>query len=144
MKRMKQYVDLTPLLKEKTVLWDEALGYCDCVLVEDMLKATAITVPPVSIGEEAYFIINGGIYRAEICLIDYCQRKDSIQTEIRGAVSDSCTVSARFSDWGTTVFATRREAEEVLFPCDGCLSGTYRSCRGCSHNPKKSEDEADG
>lgn len=141
---MKRYVELDAVLKEKTVLWDEALGYCDCVLVEDMLKATSITVPPVNIGDEAYFIINGEIFPAVICLIDYCQRKGSIQTEIRGTVSESHTVSARFNDWGSTVFATRKDAEDVLFPCDTCLSGTYRSCDGCSYNPKKLEDKADG
>lgn len=141
---MKHMVELERLMKDKTVLWDEALGYCDCVLVEDIQNAPSVAVPPVNIGDTAYFIIDGDIYGAEICLISYCQRNDGIQTEIRGAVTSTHTVSARFNDWGTTVFATRRDAENVLFPCDTCLSGTYRSCDGCSYNRKKSEDKADG
>ena len=144
MTQYKRYVELDPLLKEKTVLWDEALGYSDCILVEDLQNAPSIAVPPVELGDKAYFIINGNVYLAEICLIDYCKTKSGTRTEIRGEVTPNHTVSARFEDWGTTVFATRQDAMEILFPCETCLSGTYRSCAGCSHNPKKSEDKSDG
>lgn len=41
-------IDSDLLLKNKTILWDEALGFCDCVLVEDIDKAP--TVDAVEVG----------------------------------------------------------------------------------------------
>ena len=35
-------IDTDLLLKKKTILWDEALGFCDCVLVEDIDEAPGV------------------------------------------------------------------------------------------------------
>ena len=38
----KRLIDANLLLKDKTILWDEALGFCDCVLVEDIDNAPTV------------------------------------------------------------------------------------------------------
>ena len=39
---MARLIDADKLKKQKTVLWDPALGFCDCVLVEDIDKAPTV------------------------------------------------------------------------------------------------------
>lgn len=34
---------------------------------------------------------------------------------------------------GKTVFITKEAAERATYPCEHCISGTCRSCEGCSH-----------
>ena len=41
---MAKYVDVNALLEKKTILWDEALGFCDCVLLEDIEATPAVEV----------------------------------------------------------------------------------------------------
>lgn len=41
---MGRLVDTDVLLKSKTILWDPALGFCECVLVDDIEKAPAAVV----------------------------------------------------------------------------------------------------
>lgn len=75
----------------------------------------AVEVPPVKICDTAYFIINDKLYEAEICLISWSKfRKTGVINELRGEVQKGHTVSARFCDWGKTVFATKEEAEKAL------------------------------
>ena len=38
----KRLTDANALLEEKTILWDEALGFCECVLVDDIVKAPTV------------------------------------------------------------------------------------------------------
>lgn len=38
----------------------------------------------------------------------------------------------RDEDFGTLVFKEEEDAERKLYPCEHCISGTYRSCEGCS------------
>lgn len=111
---------------------------CDVIAQTDTVDA--VEVPPVKIGDKAFFIVNGKIYEAEICLISWCQfRRTGKTTELRGEVTKNHTVSARFSDWGKTVFTTKEEAEKVLYPCEYCFCGTYRSCDGCSYGERKED-----
>ena len=46
----------------------------------------------------------------------------------------------RDEDFGTLVFKSQRDAEDKLYPCEHCFSGTYRSCEGCSYGERKDND----
>lgn len=105
-------------------------------ILSDAPTVDAVEVPPVKIGDTAFFIINGKIYEAKICLLQWQQNSYGATSEIRGSVCSYQSVSASFSEWGKTVFATREGAERVLYPCEYCFSGTYRSCEGCSYKEK--------
>ena len=83
-------------------------------MLDDCETVDAVEVPPVNIGDTAYFIINNKIYEAKIVLISWCQYRYTTDTEIRGKVQRCYSVSARFSDWGKTVFSTRQVAETEL------------------------------
>ncbi len=39
---MSRLIDADELKKNKTVLWDPALGFCECVLVEDIDNAPTV------------------------------------------------------------------------------------------------------
>ena len=110
-------------------------------LVNEAPTIDAVEVPPVKIGDTAYFIINKKIYEAKICLISFAKDRYTTDTEIRGEVQKNHSVSAKFSDWGKSVFATREEAEKVLYPCEYCFCGTYRSCDGCSYGEVKEDHQ---
>lgn len=82
--------------------------------VTDHHTASGAVVPPCKVGDTAYFIINGEIYKTTICYIQFCQRETGTITEIRGSINASHSVSAEFSEWGKTVFPTYKEAEQAL------------------------------
>ena len=105
--------------------------------IDTIPRVDAVEVPPVKIGDKAYFIINKKIYEAKICLITWSQYRYTTTTEIRGEVQKGHTVSVNFSEWGKTVFATKVEAERKLYPCEYCFCGTYRSCEGCSYGERR-------
>ena len=110
------------------------------IAIANFPTVDAVEVPPVKIGDTAFFVINGKIYEAVICFITWSQfRRTGVTDELRGEVQKNHTVSARFSDWGKTVFATKEEAERVLYPCEYCFCGTYRSCEGCSYGERRTE-----
>lgn len=44
---MAMLIDPKKLKKKKTILWDEALGFCECVLVEDIDQEPAIDAAEV-------------------------------------------------------------------------------------------------
>jgi hypothetical protein len=46
----------------------------------------------------------------------------------------------RDNDFGTLVFKNQEDAESKLYPCVNCLSGTYRSCEGCSYGERKDNE----
>ena len=70
--------------------------------------------PPVEIDDVVYFIIQGTIYKATVCLIQWTQYRSHIVTEIRGEVSSSHTVSARWDEWNKVVFKTEKAAQAML------------------------------
>ena len=105
--------------------------------LQTITRAHAVELPPVKIGDEAYFIINGDIFRAKIHLIRFDIRDTGIKGEIFGSVTSTSSVFADFDDWGKTVFATKAEAEKVLYPCETCFCGTYRGCEGCSYGRRE-------
>lgn len=108
--------------------------------IKSVPAVNAVEVPPVKIGDTAFFVIQRKVYEAKIVLLQWCQRANRVDTEIRGEVIKYHSVSATFSDWGKTVFATKEEAEKVLYPCNHCFCGTYRSCEGCSYGERKDND----
>lgn len=70
--------------------------------------------PPVEIDNVVYFIIQGTIYKATVCLIQWTQYRSHIVTEIRGEVSPFHTVSVTWDKWNKTVFRTEAEARKAL------------------------------
>ena len=46
----------------------------------------------------------------------------------------------RAEEFGTLVFTDKEDAERKLYPCEHCISGTYRSCDGCSYGERKDND----
>ena len=44
-----------------------------------------------------------------------------------------------FGSW-YRVYRTREEVERVLYPCEYCFCGAYRSCEGCSYGERKDND----
>lgn len=46
----------------------------------------------------------------------------------------------RDEDFGSLVFKDKEDAERKLYPCEHCISGTYRSCEGCSYAERKMND----
>lgn len=47
----------------------------------------------------------------------------------------------RAEEFGTLVFKDEADAERKLYPCEHCISGTYRSCEGCSYGERRTEDQ---
>ena len=86
--------------------------------IETVPAVDAVILPPVKIGDTAYFIINRQIYEAEICILQWYNSPRGVIDEIRGDVVGG-SVSASFSDWGKAVFLTREEAEAAIAKMDG-------------------------
>lgn len=80
----------------------------------------AVELPPIKIGDTAYFIIRGKIYKAEVYFIRWEQhRQYGIHSKIAANVTPYSTVGASFNDFGKTVFLTKEEAEAALAEMDG-------------------------
>lgn len=67
--------------------------------------------PPVEIDDVLYFVINGSVYKATVCLIQWTQYRSHIVREIRGEVSPFHTVSVRWDEWNKNVF--RKESDAI-------------------------------
>lgn len=80
-----------------------------------------IEKPPVEINDVVYFIINGIVYKATVCLLQWTQYREHVVTEIRGEVHPNHTVSATWDDWGIKVFKTGDEAYSKLFKKKGSI-----------------------
>lgn len=70
--------------------------------------------PPVEIDDELWFVINGQIYKATVCSIQWTQYRSHTVTEIRGEVSPFHTVSVTWDEWNKTLFRTEAEARKAL------------------------------
>ena len=46
----------------------------------------------------------------------------------------------RDEEFGTLVFTDEADAERKLYPCEHCISGTYRSCEGCSYGEGRADE----
>ena len=64
----KRLIDANALKKQKTILWNEALGFCDCVLVEDIDEAP--TVDAVEVVHGRWIPSDIDIDEHEECLSD--------------------------------------------------------------------------
>ena len=82
--------------------------------IQSLPAGNVVELPPVKMGDTAFFVIDGRIYEAEICLMTWHQYRDYTFTEIRGEVYPNHTVAASFEEFGKVVFLTREEAEEAL------------------------------
>lgn len=84
------------------------------VVPADRKYKSIIHKPPVEIDDELWFVINGQIYKATVCLISWTQYRGQLVTEIRGEVSSFHTVSVKWEDWNKKLFRTKEEAEASL------------------------------
>lgn len=73
-----------------------------------------IEKPPVEMDDTVYFVINGDVYKATVCLLQWTQYRGNIITEIRGEVHPFHTVSATWDDWNKKVFKTEDEAVAMM------------------------------
>ena len=84
----------------------------------------AVEVPPIKIGDTAYFIIHRKIYKAEVYFIRWeHHRQYGIHSEISANVGQYSTVGASFDDFGKTLFLTEEEAKAALAKMDGDGNG---------------------
>ena len=67
-------IDRNALMKNKTVLWDEALGYSDCVLVEDIDNAP--TVDAVEVVHGRWVWISDSVVSCSQCNRDFYSDDD--------------------------------------------------------------------
>ena len=80
----------------------------------------AVEVPPIKVGDTAYFIINRKVYKAEVYLIRWEHHKRyGIHSEIYANVGQYSSVGASFDDFGKILFLTEEEAKEALAKMDG-------------------------
>ena len=80
----------------------------------------AVELPPIKIGDTAYFIIGGKIFRAEVYFIRWEQHKlYGTHSEIYATVVPNYSVGASFNDFGKTVFLSKEEAEAALAKMNG-------------------------
>ena len=119
MKNEKRLIDANALMKyinenHSYAGLPMAAHICTMELLTYAPTVDAVEVPPVKIGDTVYFIINKKIYEAVICFISWNQYRYSTNSEIRGEVQRYHTVSADFSEWNKSVFATMQQAEEAL------------------------------
>ena len=68
----------------------------------------SISVPPVKIGDTAFFVINGQVFEATVCFMQWICNRYGVKSEIRGECPGG-SVSASFDDWGKTLFSNREE-----------------------------------
>lgn len=66
---MGKLIDPLQLKKQETVLWDPALGFCECVLVEDIDNAPAVDAVEVVHGrwEQVQRWATKAKYRCSVC-----------------------------------------------------------------------------
>lgn len=89
-------------------------------IVDKCTTVDAVEVPPIKVGDTAYFIIHGKIYKAEVYLIRREHHKRyGMRSEISASVGQYSSVGASFDDFGKTVFLTEEEAEAALAKMDG-------------------------
>ena len=79
----KRLIDANDLKKKQTVLWDEALGFSDCVLVEDIDNATTVDAVELPKGKPGDYLEwdNGAGFRQiyhihAVMICEDCMRYD--------------------------------------------------------------------
>lgn len=86
--------------------------------LQDLLQAEndgrLVMLPPVKIGDVAFFLLNGQIYSGTIYYIRWENHTSFGEHGIISANGVCGTCSANLSDFGKTVFLTRKEAEAAL------------------------------
>lgn len=83
-------------------------------LVQAEQDGRLVVLPPVKIGDTAFFVINNHIFGGTVYFMSWeCHKSFGV----RGHIYADCavgTVSASLSDFGKTVFLARKEAEVAL------------------------------
>ena len=74
----RRLIDANALMKNKTNLWDEALGYSDCVLVEDIENAP--TVDAVEVVHGRWELYPSSMHRrCSVCKMEYDKPKFNVR-----------------------------------------------------------------
>lgn len=88
-------------------------------LIKAKDEGRLVVLPPVKVGDEAFFIIKKQIFSGTVYYLRWEHHKSF---GIRGDISADCMggcVGARLSDFGKTVFLTREVAEAALKEQEG-------------------------
>lgn len=84
--------------------------YCAAHLI-----AEGVIVPPVKVGDKAFFIVNGKIYRATVRYLRWEHHKSrGVFAEMAADINPLSSVIASFDDIGYTVFLTKAGAQAAL------------------------------
>ncbi len=106
--------EITALQESNDEIKKEALP-----LMLAKIQDRLVVLPPVKIGDEAFFIIKKQIFSGTVYYLRWEHHKSF---GIRGDISADCMggcVGARLSDFGKTVFLTREAAEAALKEQEG-------------------------
>jgi len=68
----KRLIDVDVLKQKKTVLWDPALGFCDCVLVEDIDNTPTVDAVEVVHGRWIEEIEKNEAFESEMVKCSVC------------------------------------------------------------------------
>ena len=102
------------------IFWSESEQAVVRHFLAKLPKVDAVEVPPIKVGDTAYFIINRKIYKADVYFIRWEHHKRyGIHSEISANVGPYSSVGASFDDFGKTVFLTEEAAKEALAKMDG-------------------------
>lgn len=99
--RLAKYEDNMPLERAQELAQSEKDG-------------RIVILPPVKVGDTAFFIINKSIYEGEVYYMRWEHHKSfGVRGDISADSLGGC-IGARLCDFGKTVFLTREEAEAAL------------------------------
>jgi hypothetical protein len=88
--------------------------------INALCDVDAVMLPPVKMGDTAFFVINGNVFEGKVYFIRWEHHKEcGIHSDISASFSPYTTIGASFDDFGKTVFLTREEAEAALAKMKG-------------------------
>lgn len=88
--------------------------------INALCDVDAVILPPVKIGDTAFFIINGNIFEGKVYFIRWEHHKGyGIHSDISASFSPYTTIGGSFDDFGKTIFLTLEEAEAALAKMGG-------------------------
>ena len=126
-----------------TPIWETALD-CAISCVDACSTVDAVEVK-CKVGDLVYALWEAPV---KLKYIIYCAEVKEIRISMRNCRLTTTYIlepimyrghrrEYRDEDFGTLVFKEQEDAERKLYPCEHCISGTYRSCDGCSYGERK-------
>lgn len=120
-----------------TGIWDGCLY--DAKLIDEIPTVDAVEVK-CKVGDYVYALWEAPV---KLKYIIYCAEVKEIRISMRNCRMTTTYILEPIAyrghrreyldeDFGTLVFKNEEDAERTLYPCEHCITGTYRSCKGCS------------